>query len=173
MHSDSILTPNPLFEVIVEHHLLVFGDVFMVEGVMEDPQPVSINDLYSTFRGKKNLTTKGRAYRDGLSKVVAQSSYDWKTAHRMVYQEGGGATLLVALFFADLRNKSWKPNRKTKTGKLSQPYQVQDASNYLKLIEDAVARGCGIDDCNNVTVLATKSEDAVRPRTELLYIVRP
>lgn len=172
-HGKSILTPNPLFEAILEHELLVFGNLFMVEGVMEDPPPVSVNDMYTVFRGKKNLTKKGLAYRDGLAKVVARSTLDWKTAHRMVYQEGGGAMLLVSLYFKSLRNKSWKPGAKTEKGHPQQPHKVQDASNYIKLIEDAVKQGSGIDDCNNITVLATKAEDEARPRTELLYLVRP
>lgn len=173
MASYTNLTPNTLFDAIVEHHLLLFANVFMVEGVMLEPEPVSVNELYTTFRGKKNLTSKGRAYRDGLSKVIARASTNWQRAHRMVYQEGGGATLLVALYFRELRNASWKPGRRTEKGKLSEPHKVQDASNYIKIIEDAVAKGCGINDCNNITVLATKAEDRVRPRTELLYIVNP
>jgi hypothetical protein len=167
------VTPHPILEAIVEHHLLVFGNCFFVQGVMEDPQPVSINELYTTYRGKKNLTAKGRAYRDGMAQVVARSSMDWKRAHDMVYQRGGGATLLVALYFAELNNKSWKPGGKTKKGLLSEPRKVQDASNYIKIIEDGVAQGCGINDCNNISVLATKAEDKLRPRTELIYIVHP
>jgi len=167
----SMLTPNPLVEVLVEHQLLVYGNAFMVEGVMENPPPVSVNELYSVFRGKKNLTTKGKAYRDGLAQVVARSSFDWKRAHTMVYQEGGGATLLVTLYFEQLRNKSWKPGAKTETGLPSEPRKVQDASNYIKIIEDGVAKGGGINDCNNINILVMKAEDPLRPRTELIYLI--
>lgn len=170
-HGKSMLTPNPLIELIVEHQLLMFNNVFMVEGVMEDPPPVSVNELYTVFRGKKNLTSKGRAYRDGLAKVVARSSFEWKRAHAMVYQEGGGATLLVALYFEQLRNKSWKPGGKTEKGLPSEPRKVQDASNYIKIIEDGVAKGGGINDCNNLNIMVMKAEDALRPRTELIYLI--
>lgn len=172
-YGKSMLTPNTLFDAILTHHLVVYGNVFMVEGVMEDPQPVSINELYTVFRGKKNLTTKGRAYRDGLAKVVARSTLDWKRAHGMVYQEGGGASLLVTLYFEHLLNKSWKPGGKTEKGLPSEPRKVQDASNYIKLIEDAVAKGGGINDCNNINIVVTKAEDRNRPRTELIYLIHP
>lgn len=168
-----VVTPTPLLEAIVNEYLLLFGNIFFAQGVMEEPQPVSVNELYSTYRGKKVLTTAGRAYRDGIAQVVARSSMEWKRAHDLVYQKGGGATLLVALYFKSLTNKSWKPGGKTKKGLLSEPRQVQDASNYIKIIEDGVAQGCGINDCNNISVLATKAEDKLRPRTELIYIVHP
>lgn len=167
------VTPNPLLDVLVQHYLMIYGNCFMVQGVMTNPAPVSVNELYTTFRGKKNLTAKGKAYRDGLAQVVARSSTEWKRAHDMVYQNGGGATLLVALYFETLKNKSWKPGGKTEKGLLSEPRKVQDASNYIKIIEDGVAQGCGINDCNNISVLVTKAEDKYRPRTELIYIVHP
>lgn len=169
----SLLTPHPISDAIVSHLLMVYGNVFLVEGVMEEPRPVSVNELYTVFRGKKNLTKAGAAYRDGLAQVVARSSFNWKRAHDMVYQEGDGATLLVTLFFEHLANKSWKPGARTKSGASQEPRKVQDASNYLKIIEDAVAKGCGINDCNNINICICKVEDALRPRTELIYIVHP
>ncbi len=167
------VTPNPLLDAIIDFNLMVYGNVFLVQGVMEEPQPISVNELYTVFHGKKNLNAKGKAYRDGISQVVARSSMDWKRAHDMVYQGGGGATLLVALYFKSLRNGSWKPGGKTEKGLLSEPRKVQDASNYIKIVEDGVAQGCGINDCNNISVLVTKAEDQLRPRTELIYIVHP
>jgi len=169
----SIITPNPVLDALLTHFMLVYGNAVFVGAVIEDPQPVSINLLYSTFHGKKALTNAGRAYRDALASAVARSTHDWKTAHRLVYQEGGGATLLLALYFEQMKNKSWKPNGKTEKGEPTQPHKKQDSSNYIKIAEDAVARGCGIDDCNNINHLIHKGEDPKRPRTELIYIVHP
>lgn len=167
------ITPNPMLELLLDHAISIYGDVVCAGAVMEDPQPVSINELYSTFHGKKVLTKPGEAYRDQLARVVAQSIHDWKRAHRLVYQEGGGAILLVALYFETIRNGSWKPNGVTEKGGHQNPHKKQDSANYIKIIEDAVARGCGIDDCNNLTHLILKAEDKLRPRTELIYIVHP
>lgn len=169
----NMITPNPVLDALLSHSLLVYGDVVVVGVVITDPQPISVNNLYSTFRGKKHLTKAGEAYRDALASAVARSTHDWKSAHRLVYQEGGGATLLLALYFEKLKNEAWKPNRKTEKGGLSQPHKKQDSSNYMKIIEDGVARGCGIDDCNNINHLIHKGEDPARPRTELIYIVHP
>lgn len=114
--------------------------------------PVSVNDAYTVFRGRKKLTAAGTMFKDDLAKVVAQSSFDWKTAHDLVYQHGRGVHMVVTLGFPDLINKSWKAGKLTTTAK-GHPrsrYKKKDASNYLKLIEDAVVRGSGVDDCNIV-----------------------
>lgn len=120
--------------------------------------PISVNDAYTVFRGRKKLTKAGRMFKDDLSKAVAQSTPDWKTAHDLVYQHGRGAYLVITLGFPDLINKSWKPGKltKTKSGKPRSRWKRKDASNYIKLIEDAVVRGSGIDDCNLVGTCAFK-----------------
>lgn len=129
--------------------------------VTYDKPPVSINDAYTVFRGRKKLTKEGTMFKDDLAKVVAQSSFDWKTAHDLVYQHGRGLHLVVTLGFPNLMNKSWKPGRLTKTkgGNPRSRFKKKDASNYLKLIEDAVCRGSGIDDCNITDVSIRKRGD--------------
>lgn len=124
--------------------------------------PVSINDAYTVFRGRKKLTKEGTMFKDDLAKVVAQSSFDWKTAHALVYQYGRGLHLVVTLAFSDLYVKAWKAGRitKTKGGAVRSRFKRKDASNYLKLIEDAVVRGSGIDDCNITSACIRKTEDA-------------
>ena len=162
---------HPLVEAAVQMHLSTYGEVFVVSACLLSPAPVSVNNLYTHFRGKKNLTKAGRAYRDGLASAVAQSSTEWKTAVDRVYQEGRAATLLVGLYFQNLQNGSWKPGIRTASGALSEPRKKQDSANYLKVIEDAVAQGSGIDDCNNTQHLVLKLEDSLRPRTEVIYLV--
>lgn len=163
---------HPRLEREIEYYLTERADPFMTCGVMSDPQPVSINKLYTNgMHGQRVLTSAGQKYKSNLSAVVARSTLDWKRAVDLVYQKGGGATLLVALYFEELMNKSWKPGGVTKTGNLQQPRQTKDASNYIKLIEDGVSEGSGINDCNNISVLIVKAEDKSNPRTEFVYIV--
>lgn len=164
-------TPHPLVELVVQYYMLEYGDAFIITGTLENPAPVSVNDLYTTFRGKKNLTKAGKAYRDGLASVVARASLDWKRAVEGVYQFQRGATLVVGLYFKSLKNAAWKPMARTPSGALQEPRKKQDSANYLKIIEDGVTQGTGIDDCNNTVHLVYKAEDPVRPRTEIIYIV--
>lgn len=165
-------TPHPLVTLIVDHMIMTKDKVHVVSAVMEYPQPVSVNELYTNGKyGQKVLTSAGRAYKDGLCAAVSRSSFEWKRGIDMVYQEGAGATLLVVLYFEQLWNKSWKPGSVTESGSPKQPRTVKDASNYIKIVEDGVAEGTGINDCNNINILVSKVEDKVRPRTELVYIV--
>lgn len=163
---------HPRLEREIDYILVEHENPFIAFGVMTDPQPVSINHLYTNgMHGQRVLTSPGRAYKSNLSAVVARASLEWKRATDLVYQEGAGATLLVALYFEELNNKSWSPGGRTKGGNLKQPRLSKDATNYLKLIEDGVKDGSGIDDCNNMSTLIVKAEDKANPRTELVYIV--
>ena len=167
------MTPHPLFDLLVDHVLVASENPFIATVALTDPQPVSVNRLYRNGKhaGEKVLTREGAAYKDGLSKAMTRASFEWKKAIDLVYQEGRGATLLVVLYFEQLRNKSWKPGARTETGNLQNPFLIRDASNYIKVIEDGVSEGIGINDCNNTNILIAKAEDPRRPRTELAYIV--
>jgi hypothetical protein len=165
------VTHPPLFEELLGHLVGTYSEVFVAEGALLDPAPVSVNELYTTFRGKEVLNKKGKAFRDALASEVARASTEWKRGHDIIYQKGGGATLLIALYFEKLLSKSWEPGGLSEKGNPQNPYLKKDATNYIKIIEDAVARGCGIDDCNNINVMVQKAEDKLRPRTQFLYII--
>jgi hypothetical protein len=159
------------FDAVLELILRKYDNVFAVEGSLDDPAPVSVNELYTTFRGKEVLNKKGKTFRDKLAVEVSRASVEWKRGLNLVYQRGGGATLLIALYFEKLLNQSWKPLGVSEKGNMSNPFLKKDATNFIKIIEDAVARGCGLDDCNNINVMVHKAEDKQRPRTEFLYII--
>jgi len=135
--------------------------VFVTTAVV-DQEPISINDAFTVYRGTMHLKAAGKAFRDAVKSAVMKSSMDWKTAHECVYQHGGRAELHVTLYFTNLLNKTW-----TKTNKIKTRYKKKDASNYIKLIEDGVARGSGIDDCNNLDVTISKRHDPEHPRVEV------
>lgn len=149
--------------------------VFTTEVVLTDPAPISINAAYTTFRNRRILTDEGRAFKDALAEAVSRSSFEWKTALDTVRQRAGFAELSIALFFKELYNASWRPGGVTKgkgggETRPQNPYQPKDASNYIKLIEDAVVKGSGIDDANTLAVHAYKWFDTT-PRVELIYQV--
>lgn len=164
----------PVFDAILEHYLRNSDDLFFAEGSLSSPAPVSVNELYTTYRGKKKLNKAGEKFRDALAVEVSRATTEWKRGTNLVYQEGGAATLLIALYFAKIRNHAWIPGGGiTKKGNMQNPYITKDATNFIKIIEDAVARGCGLNDCNNLTVMVHKAEDELRPRTEFIYIITP
>lgn len=159
--------------------------------VLDDPPPVSVNKLYS---GRERFLTKaGRRFKDALTEAVARAVTvldgvetdlgSWKAVVDAVYEQGAHCHLLIRIHFPKLHNRSWKwggsytdPKPNPKTGKTPprkrrSPYQKKDGSNYIKLIEDAVASGTGIDDSANLRVCVEKEEDPNRPRVEVLLTV--
>lgn len=166
-----MFTEHWVVDVVIGKLLLNSEDPFIASITLRNPAPVSVNDLYTTFRGKRVLTKAGRTYRDGLTAAVSRSRTDWKTAVDRVYKEGRGAVLLVGLYFPQLTNQSWKSGARTPSGALQEPRKKQDSANYLKIVEDAIVRGSGIDDCNNIIHLVIKGEDGKDPRTEVIYVI--
>jgi hypothetical protein len=138
---------------------------------LSEPCPVSVNNLYTTFRGKRVLTKAGRAFRDALVSEVsaAVTPLRWGDAVAAVYERRAhvrfGITLHLPIF-----NKSWKPGGKTKSGELQSPFKRQDATSYIKLTEDAVVLGTGIDDCCYLSVHVEKFDSTI-PFIEVAFEV--
>lgn len=136
---------------------------------MDEPTPVSSNNLYATFHGKRVMTKEGRAFKDALTAVVAEriALLPWKDAVDAVYVRGGYARLSIALHLP-LRNASWKPGAHTKGGGLQSPYKKKDGTSYVKAIEDAVAEATGIDDSCQMRTTVEKVHSDV-PFIEVSY----
>jgi hypothetical protein len=154
--------------------------------VIRDPRPVSINKAYSGI-GNRFLTAEGRNFKDKLKAAVAAAldtqPVPWKHVVDTVYKQGGHIDLTIWLYLEDLLNQSWKvggsmtvpkkpePGKKAAKPQPRSPYQKKDGSNYIKLIEDAVAKGTGIDDSAHLDVAIKKREDRLDPRIVLVYKV--
>jgi len=167
--------------VLAERVVISAYDAQQVEltefwSVMRAP-PISINHAYSTGRsGTRFLTTEGRKFKAKLTSLAAleaaEHSVSWNHVVDSVYKNGGKIDLTVWLYFADLRNKSWRVGGgQTRSGETRSPYQKKDGSNYLKLIEDAISSGTGIDDSANLDVSIKKREDPLDPRIVVRYRV--
>lgn len=125
--------------------------VLRVLTVVSPEAPISVNAMYSQSRaGRMFLTREGKAFKDHLRSMVAQSCLhaDWGRASVDIYRLGGTALLHVDLQLPNLRNSSWKPGKLvlTPSGSPRSPYKKLDGHNYVKIIADAVGEGTGIDD---------------------------
>lgn len=129
----------------------------------DEKEPISINRAYIRGpHGRVTLSAEGRAFKASLSAVVSAAlPWDWGVIVDRAYTEPLFVQLDVAILFPDFHVKAWKKARKkhTATGEriTTLPYQKKDGSNYIKLIEDAVAEATGIDDSFHLNVHVTKA----------------
>lgn len=149
------------------------AEIISFRAVLRDPAPPSINHLYFNGPHGRVLTKEGRAFKDAMKDAVAQAiaKLKWKTAIDEVYGRKGYVVLVIRLYRDQLYNGSWKPHSKTDSGNPRSPYQRVDATNYAKVIEDAVVLGTGIDDSAHLEVTACKGHDPTDPRVEVDYYV--
>jgi Holliday junction resolvase RusA-like endonuclease len=143
---------------------------------MGDPQPISVNKLYASNGSRRFLTKKGKHYKDCLTREVAQATLPlpWKVIVDAVYKQGAWVRLEIELYLSRVHNGSWRVGGnmiKGKNPRPRSPYQRVDATNYVKLIEDAVAAGTGIDDSAHLEVEVRKLEDKKKPRVVVTYQV--
>lgn len=139
--------------------------------VLTDPKPISINEAYTVARGRQILTNDGRRFKDALKFATSRATTGWGVASHAVYELAGWVDFSITMYLARIYNESWKPGSRTEKGTPRNPYQKIDASNYIKLLEDAVVMGCGIDDANHMDIHIYKREDKERPRIEVEYKV--
>lgn len=139
---------------------------------LTDPIPPSVNAMYTTFRGKRVLKKEGVSFKAALTRLVASecAAQPWQTVIDAVYTERAWVRCYIA-FTWDWLNASWKPGRKTEKGELKSPYKKKDASNYVKVIEDAVVAGTGIDDAAHFDSRIFKHVG--EPLIEVVYEVFP
>lgn len=138
--------------------------------------PESVNHLYITgMHGGKVLSAAGRQFRDGLCKAVAEATMHvaggWRQKIDDVYDRRCAVEVFYTIYFADLLNKSWRPGKVNKSGNAQCPFKRQDASNYIKVIEDAVVEGTGIDDAAHFWTHVSKEWDPDHPRIVINYSI--
>jgi Holliday junction resolvase RusA-like endonuclease len=176
MLTDGIICPPPVWKNAVPVEAL------LTTITIDNPEPISINKAYTVWHGKETLSAAGRKYKDSVRMQVAQASFQWKAGVNGIHETGGYVELHITVYLAEFFNKSWKPGAMTKprkskkTGKRAKPkrrnpYQQVDVGNYLKLLEDGVVKGCGIDDCNHLDIHLYKREDLEHPRVEVIHRV--
>ena len=156
--------------------------VLTLEVEMAEPRPISVNEAYSSNGAKRFLTSAGKKYKASLVEIISNKilllPHNWQDLADVVYKYGGHVTLDVTLYLDNLRNTAWrvgggmtKGGEKGSKPKPRSPFVSKDASNYVKLIEDAVKDATGIDDSCHLDVIARKREDLENPRVHIIYSI--
>lgn len=103
---------------------------------IELPFPPSVNKAYVTTRsGRRILSSKGKEYKRSVASIVAKHCADKpSTSIDEVKLE------LTIKLHMETENKGWS------TGKAKTRYKRVDASNRVKLLEDALFSVLGVDD---------------------------
>jgi hypothetical protein len=107
--------------------------------------PPSVNEMYFTKGKRRILTSKARAYKQRFISEAWEACPD---LDRFVRQAGDRWFVLLEIdfYFASLVNKGWLTKTRAGKRKAAQRYKRVDASNRVKLLEDAVSECMGIDD---------------------------
>jgi Holliday junction resolvase RusA-like endonuclease len=100
------------------------------------PMPPSVNKLYATVRGRRIMTTKGKAVKHEITQLVVKHIASMPD----LFHTENKLRLTVDLYFSAVENAGWSK------GKAKNRYKRIDVSNRAKLLEDALFLGIGIDD---------------------------
>jgi hypothetical protein len=121
--------------------------------------PPSTNHAYTAdMYGKRTLTVEGKKFKRETKAIVAG-----KNARIIVGIKPNKPYLIVArFFFKELENRGWAK------GKTDNRYKTLDATNRIKLLEDALGESIGVNDSNNMTVVEEKKQG--EPERTILFI---
>jgi hypothetical protein len=145
---------NATWSVVQDHAYVAYVFEAEIWGA-----PESVNHMYVLSKwGTLTLKATGRAFKAQIVGVLAPVVLQVGPVISRLYKDGGHTELTIALRLPNLMNGSWKKGtlKTTPKGRFVSPYKKLDGSNYIKLIEDAVADATGIDDSMNVDTRVIK-----------------
>lgn len=126
------------------HPSVITSDTFRVTL----PVPPSINHQYATVNGRRLLSSAGRAYKTYVGRQVwlalARSSARFSLRHRL---QSGPLALSIRFFFASALRR--------------------DLDGGLKIAQDAVCEGLGLNDNRIIETHLYKQVDKADPRIEV------
>lgn len=114
--------------------------------------PISANHAYATVRGRRILTTLGRAYKNETKAYIARNF----PQALLFFKPNVPYTLLIEFTFKSrdtIYSKEWGEGR----NRAQNRYKKLDVSNRTKLFEDALANATGLDDSQNFVVAVAKT----------------
>jgi crossover junction endodeoxyribonuclease RusA len=116
------------------------------------PVPPSVNHQYATLNGRRLLSAKGRAYKDlvGQQILVALAQSPHRGTLRQFLQRAH-LSLWIHFFFASALRR--------------------DTDGGLKIAQDALCEGLGVNDNRVVEIHLYKSQDRDNPRMEICLSV--
>lgn len=115
--------------------------------------PPSINNVFFTTRGRNGvpirvMTSEGKRYKREFKTWLARhhpEALNFFTAPDESFE------IAVRLHFQKIYNAGWPKTAKSRHKKI-------DASNYFKVLEDALVSACGHDDSQHLRVSIMKNE---------------
>ena len=118
------------------------------------PVPPSVNHQYATVNGRRLLSAKGRAYKDlvGQQILVALAHSPYRGTLRSMLRQANLA-LSINFFFASALRR--------------------DTDGGLKIAQDALCEGLGLNDNRVVEIHLYKSQDRDNPRMDIRLSVAP
>ena len=131
----------------------------MIRLVIPSLPPSANNAYFNLPKGGRALTTGAKKY---LTETKAYLSQNYRI-ELASFQPDVPYGLWVRFYFPDLENTTWPKAAKTR-------YKKFDATNRIKLLEDALKDVAGIDDSQHLVVILQKLQGDTA--TEL-FIWRP
>lgn len=109
--------------------------------------PPSANTAYFTKGSRRILTSAGKKFKNEVKTYLVRH---YPEELRFI-TKNGGYDLLFVLYFDAIYNKGWPEKSKTR-------HKRVDATNRVKLLEDALVEAAGHDDCQHTSVSVMKKE---------------
>jgi hypothetical protein len=124
--------------------------------------PPSVNNIYFTRGRKRILTAEARAFKNAF--VLSRGGLSFQELNNFVAFPDKEYELTLWFYFPReaLYNKSYGKRKGTAK------FKKMDASNLVKLVEDAISELLGLEDRNNFTVITHKR---VAPEPSLVGLV--
>lgn len=118
------------------------------------PVPPSVNHQYATVNGRRLLSAKGRAYKEFVEQqiLVALAQSPYRDTLRQALRQAN-LSLSIHFFFASALRR--------------------DTDGGLKITQDALCEGLGLNDNRVTETHLYKSQDRIDPRVEILLSVAP
>ena len=139
----------------MNHRIIISGILDQEPLVaLELPLPPTVNKAYFQKGKRKVLTSAARAFKEDVKRTVSQ-----QLALRpdLAQLDSVPLVLILEVYFESIINKGWLE------GKAKSLFKKLDASNRIKLLEDALCGALGIDDKQYMTVMVCKHQHAGRP----------
>jgi Holliday junction resolvase RusA-like endonuclease len=107
--------------------------------------PPTTNHAYSVWHGRVHLAKEGKKFKTEVTSYLAQHYRE----DLLYFKKNVPYGMYLRLFFESLENAGWPKKCDTR-------YKVFDATNRVKLVEDACRDAFGIDDSQTVAFLTHK-----------------
>lgn len=117
--------------------------------------PPTTNHAFYSKHGRLHLSDVGKAFKLNVTSYLAR-----RHPSDLLFFKKNVPYFLYLRFFFDggLENKGWNELKRSGERKSETRYKVFDATNRVKLTEDALKDAFGIDDSQFIAVLTQKME---------------